>query len=71
MARSITDEEARAEGLPDYVCPFAIFDDETTGRHAALVRWDGEPWLIWKHPDGQWVTWRPATSRDVELILHS
>jgi len=36
---------------------------------ALLKTWGGNPWLFYKHPDGQWVSLRQASERDVEDVL--
>jgi hypothetical protein len=52
------------------------FFDANSGRHCKLVAAD-EPrkelrgWLVWKHPDGQWVTWRKATADDHRRITRA
>lgn len=35
-----------------------------------LKTWDGVPWLFYKHPGGQWVSLRKATSDDIEAVLN-
>lgn len=44
-----------------------LFFDKAIGE-AMLKNWGGEPWIFWKHPDGQWVSYRKATERDISLI---
>lgn len=49
------------------------FYDDTTGKQMILVT-DDEPqaswhgWLCFRHPDGQWVTVRKATPKEIAMI---
>lgn len=61
----------RDNGLPSYVHQLAEFYDGATGRCFILAILRGERWLLWKHPDGQWVTWRRPTEQDEESIMHA
>jgi len=45
------------------------FFDVTSQRHAMLsVEGWTKGWLLWKHPDGQWITWRKATKDDRQRL---
>jgi hypothetical protein len=42
---------------------FEFYDDHD---RLYLVRlWGGDPWLFYKHPDGQWVSLRKVTQAEV------
>jgi len=44
-------------GLPEGITPLTgVFTTHHAGRPHAIVLWQGAPWLVWQHPDGQWVT---------------
>jgi hypothetical protein len=43
-----------APGLPFVVAPFTTCRNK--GEHCIALLHDGTPWLLWRHPDGQWVT---------------
>jgi len=44
-------------GLPEGITPLTgVFTTHHPGRPHAIVLWQGAPWLVWQHPDGQWVT---------------
>ena len=54
--------------------PGIEFYDAATGKHCKLVTGDSTPfsgWIVYKHPDGQWVTWRKATADDIARIEHA
>jgi hypothetical protein len=46
------------------------FNDAASGRTMLLVTEAGphEGWLCWRHPDGQWVTLRPASPVETAQI---
>jgi len=50
-------ERVDVPGLPDGITPLTgVFTTHHAGRPHAIVLWQGAPWLVWQHPDGQWVT---------------
>ena len=61
------------EGVSDHYEPKGVrFFDRASGRHMLLVQDPGsgfDGWLCWRHPDGQWVTLRLATSEDREAVM--
>ena len=48
------------------------FYDTATMREMKLDYWSGkeggDPWLFYKHPDGQWVSVRKPTTADIEKL---
>ena len=48
------------------------FYDNATGKHMKYVYPDSPHWtagwILYKHPDGQWVTLRKATDDDINRI---
>ena len=50
----------------NYDPPGIEFFDAASQRHMKLVTGGGsfEGWIVYKHPDGQWVTVRRATEED-------
>lgn len=55
--------------------PGLQFYDERTSRYMKYVYPDaqGAPehvrgWILYRHPDGQWVTYRKANDKDIEAI---
>lgn len=49
------------------------FFDAVRQREMLLVA-DGEPyagWICYRHPDGQWVTFRKATPEDIEALAEA
>jgi len=50
-------ERVDVPGLPDGITPLTgVFTTHHAGRPHAIVLWQGAPWLVWHHPDGNWVT---------------
>lgn len=45
-----------------------FFTDKTTDRTMMLGTWGGDLWLFYKHPDGQFVSDRKATTDDVKKV---
>lgn len=49
------------------------FWDAATSRECCYVypgaRHSTAGWILFRHPDGQWVTWRKATEMDIEIII--
>lgn len=46
-----------------------LFYSATLGKEMMLKNWEGEPWFFYKHPDGQWVSYRKASERDVSVLI--
>jgi len=48
------------------------FDDSKTGRAMRYIHPTNDHflanWILWKHPDGQWVSMREATEDDLAVI---
>ena len=40
------------------------FFDRKSGREIMVRDWGGEPWLFYRHPDGQWVSLRKAKEEE-------
>ena len=59
--------------MKDHYNPPGIeFCDAATNRNVKLCEdgpWKG--WLAYKHPDGQWVSWRKATEADFAAIRNA
>ena len=56
--------------MSDHPTPEGVqFFDQASGRQCLLSE-DGwtKGWLLWKHPDGQWITWRKATKDDRQRL---
>ncbi len=58
-ARGVLTTYEAAPGKPYLVKPFVAHH---TGEHC-IALWEGEPWLFWRHPDGQWVSECPVVDR--------
>ena len=44
------------------------FIDRASGRTCCVRQIDGEDWMCYRHPDGQWVTWRQLTPEDRDVL---
>jgi len=47
----------------------APFLDQATGRMMKFTKWGTETWLVYRHPDGQWVSLRRPTNQDYAVYL--
>jgi len=45
-----------------------FFDQRTQRVMCIMTEGPYTGWLMWKHPDGQWVTWRIATADDYHKL---
>ena len=45
-----------------------LFYSPILSKEMMLKNWEGEPWIFFKHPDGQWVSYRQASERDISEL---
>lgn len=48
--------------MPDFV----FLDDQ--GKEFLVKLWGGEPWIFYRHPDGQWVSLRKVGSGELPSL---
>ena len=55
-----------------YSPPGILFIDLLSGREMKLVTGgDYKGWIVYRHPDGQWVTLRKATQKDLGNLVNA